>query len=191
MRQDPNEGVVSKQAMKAANRRLGILVGVLGFISGVLGATGAWACVPQPLISLQPLASGPPGSQVTVEALAVDGTVEIRWNSVDGPRLATANGPAFSVQVTIPEAPAGLYAMVVFERMPDGSVGSSGRAAFQVTADPIESGGKAPASTIQPDASLGGSSSSAPPPAALVVTGAGLVIVGGFGGALITRRRRR
>ncbi len=99
----------------------------------VEGALEAWACVPQPLVVLSPQASGPPGSRVTVNGLAVAGTVEIRWNGIDGPRLAQATGPNFSADVTIPEASEGLYVIIVAERKPDGGLGSTGRAAFYVT----------------------------------------------------------
>ncbi|PLS75462.1 MAG: hypothetical protein CYG61_07280 [Actinobacteria bacterium] len=35
--------------------------------------------------------------------------MEVRWNSSSGPILATAMGPSFSVNVTIPDAKAGFY----------------------------------------------------------------------------------
>ncbi len=93
-----------------------------------------WACVPQPLLTVVPQASGPPGAQVTVQGFAFGpARVEIRWNSLDGPLLTTVQGPQVSAAVTIPEAPEGLYSILAFERGADGAVGSSGRAAFQVT----------------------------------------------------------
>ncbi|MDQ3825084.1 MAG: hypothetical protein M3325_04810, partial [Actinomycetota bacterium] len=82
-----------------------------------------WACVPQPLVSVLPRASAPPGGRVTVQALAVTGVQEVRWNSVDGPKLADAVGPSFSTDVTVPDVPDGLYTIIVLERRPDGSVG--------------------------------------------------------------------
>ncbi len=51
--------------------RLGIVV----FVAVVLaGATGAWACVPQPLITITPVASGPAGAELTVNGYAVNDT---------------------------------------------------------------------------------------------------------------------
>src|SRR4051794_7645607 len=76
----------------------------------VLAAAGlgvaalAWACTPQAYISLSP-SSGPPGTVVTVTGsrFVADGRVELRLNSVDSAPVATATGPSFSVQVTIPQ----------------------------------------------------------------------------------------
>ncbi len=173
--------------MSAARLLCGVVLSLAVIVLAVQGDTGAWACVPQPLISVQPRASGPSGSDVTVEALAVSGAAEIRWNGVDGPLLATATGPSFSVPVSLPDAPPGLYAIVVFERGADGSVGSSGRAAFQITGDADQSSAVMQPAPPGPPSSPG-RSSFAPAPAALALAGAGLVIAGGLGGALLSRR---
>lgn len=111
-------------------------------IAGLGAAATGWACVPQPLVALLPRASGPPGSRIIVQALAVSGVQEVRWNSVEGTKLADAIGPSFSVEVTIPDVAEGLYSVVVLERRPDSSVGSTGRAAFLVTSAQDESSGE-------------------------------------------------
>ncbi|HUP68633.1 MAG TPA: hypothetical protein VM142_02340 [Acidimicrobiales bacterium] len=98
-----------------------------------LAAGQSWACVPQPLLSIKPDASGPASSEVLVEGNSVPGAVEVRWNALDGPMLARPTGPNFSSAVTIPRADEGLYAIVVIGRAPDGSVSATGRAAFEVT----------------------------------------------------------
>lgn len=99
-----------------------------------VGLSPAFACAPQPLISLDPRASSGSGAAVGLDGLRFSvGPVEVRWNTVDGPLLATATGPDFHADVRIPEAPPGLYALVVLSRGADGSVGLLSRASFEVT----------------------------------------------------------
>ncbi|MDQ4070981.1 MAG: hypothetical protein M3203_16150, partial [Actinomycetota bacterium] len=80
---------------------------------------------------------GPPGSPFTVTgtgfALEV---VEIHWGSQDGPLLATAVGPEFTVEATVPDdAPAGSHAVVAVAG--DGTAVSTSN--FQVTSgEPVE-----------------------------------------------------
>lgn len=154
----------------------------------------AWACVPVPqaLTSLAPSSSGPPGAEVTVNGLGYDeGPIEVRWNGVGGQRLASTNGPNFSVPVTIPDAMEGLYAIVVVSRAPDGSIGSAGSAAFQVV---LPEEGSAGASVAAPP---GGEDRFSPAIASpltvplAMVAGASLVALGALGGAALAGRRRR
>lgn len=148
--------------------------------------TTAWACVPFPqaLATLQPQSSGPPGTEVTVHGLGYDkGPIEIRWNALDGPRLASATGPDFSVPVTIPEAPDGLYSVVVLSRAQDGSIGSAGSTPFQV----ISPGSGGPGTNPSPSKTSSPSSRSSVP---ALLTGGALVVVGALIGAVASRRRR-
>lgn len=158
-------------------------------------ASAAWGCVPQPLITITPQASGPTGSRVTVKAHAINGLAEVRWSAVDGPQLGTAMGPNFAIEITIPEAPAGLYAIIVVERGPDGGLGSTGRAAFEVTgARSLESGN----STSSSERSSGTTLTTTAPASAhpsvsgtlLVAGGAILVAVGAVTATLFSNRRR-
>lgn len=161
-----------------------MVVVALALLSG-----GAWACVPQPLITLTPMASGPPGTEVTVNGYAINGQAEVRWNALDGPLLADALGPVFSVPIVVPEAEEGLYGLIVLERAADGSLGSTARAAFEVTGEPSSA---APADTTTPPESptTGAASSGASVPAGLAAAGAvGLLALGGAGGAALARRR--
>lgn len=176
-------------------RRLGGWL-TLWCLAVIGGASAAHACVPQPLIVLSPQASGPSGSRVTVNGLAVEGTVEIRWNAVDGPQLGEARGPNFSGEVVIPEASEGLHAIIVAERRPDGGLGSTGRAAFYVTnganSDSRQSTSSRDENLEASAATASGDSSSSPPSAAtLLVGGASLVAVGALAGGILTRRHRR
>ena len=171
----------------------GVVLGVV-----LLGAA-AWACVPQPkLVTVLPGASGPPGSKVTVDGLGFDqDRIEVRWNGRDGEVLARAQGPDFSVSATIPQAPPGLYALIVLSRRANGSIGNTGRAAFQVTGE----GGAGPTGTTatttttvaagttrdsQPGAGSG-SSLDTPAAAALIAAGG----AGGIGATVLVQRRRR
>src|SRR3954454_18928449 len=82
-----------------------IWLSVVGIATAGLGVAAiAWACTPQAFISVSP-SSGPAGSVVTVTGnrFAADGRVELRVGSVDSAPIATATGPTFSVQVTIPQ----------------------------------------------------------------------------------------
>lgn len=74
----------------------------------------AWACRPEAAIQIFPK-SGPVGTEVTVigEAFMAD-TVELRWDSVTGELLGTAQGPKFKTRVTIPEATLGEHTILAF-----------------------------------------------------------------------------
>lgn len=169
----------------------------------LLGAGIAWACIPQArLVSLRPVSSGPPGMSVTVDGLALDGGPnEVRWSSPDGPKLASATGPNFSVSVTIPDVPVGLYGLYVISRLRDGSIGNAASAAFQVTAPGGQDAVDTPPGRSSPGTSEVGtgighddpkssSSSSGPGAAATASVGGAGLVVGGLAGALITRRRK-
>ena len=182
------------------NGRWLLLAGLM--IGGLLTAQAAWACVPQPrLVSVLPLSSGPPGTEVTVDGLGFDPTrAEVRWNARDGQLLASATGPDFSVGVKIPDSTPGLYALVVLSRQPGGAIGNTARAAFQVT-DPAGDQGAAAGSPPTTDEAPGRAAAGpAPEPASSSVdrpAAAGLLAAGGVvGGAVVAlaqrgRRRRR
>lgn len=154
-----------------------------------LGVGPGWACVPQPLISLQPSASGPPGSQLALTGLAFgQGPVEVRWNAVDGPLLAQGSGPTISGPINVPQTPEGLYSIIAFNRAPDGTVGSSSRASFQVTAagTPTTTQASSPATSVEvPPPSKGGNSRSG-----TLFTGLAALVTGVVVGATLMRRRR-
>lgn len=183
---------------KRRRRGSAVLIGVLGLLFLVLAAGRAWACVPQPFIFLEPVSSGPPGSEVTVQGLRFgEPDIEIRWQTPDGPTLATATGGDFSVLVTIPEAPPGLYALLVIARAPGGGIDSVQRAVFQVTEEgssgvsqglPEESAGEGHGASSVPVPSP----SPLPTPvgdfAVLAAAGAGLLALGALCGIKLARR---
>lgn len=172
-----------------------VLCGLAALTVAVACGGGAWACIPQArLVSLEPRSSGASGSQVTVKAVAFDpGPAEVRWNAPDGPRLATAVGPDFSVPVTIPAADEGLHAIVVLSRAPNGSLGNASSAAFQVT----KPGGSDPTAPAVPSpATLAAESSSSGPSwllfgAVLAVAAGALLALGVLLGASWSRRHRQ
>ncbi len=167
----------------------------LGLLTlGLIAISPAAACLPRArLVTVLPLSSGPPGSQVRVEGIGFDpapNTVDVRWNSSDGPGLATATGPNFAVEVTIPEAPVGLHGIIVLSRSPDGAVGDAGRASFQVTGPAAETGSSSPVTRGAPSPTDSGLSGSTLVGLA-VGGGMGLVLLGAFGGAYFARPRPR
>lgn len=109
-----------------------VLAAVVAAWSICIGAV-AWACVPQPFLSILPRSSGRSGDDITLEGLNFHGRVEIRWNAVDGPLLATATGSPFSTSATIPDVVEGLYAFVALERDATGGIVGLTRSAFAIT----------------------------------------------------------
>ncbi len=174
------------------------LTSALGLLVVILTAGKAWACVPQPFIFLEPASSGPPGSEVTVQGLRFgEPDIEIRWQTPDGPTLATATGTDFSVPVTIPQVPPGLYALLVIARAPGGGIDSVQPAVFQVTEEgssgasqqlPQESPREQPGEDVGP-----APSSASPSPvgdvAVLAAGVAALLALGGLCGNRLARRR--
>lgn len=164
-------------------------VAVISFLvaAAVAGlAAAASACVPQPLLAVEPRASGPAGTELTVSARDVPGmTSEIRWNGAEGPVLARAESKQdFSVSVTVPDVDPGLYALIVIGRSTEGGVAGTGRAAFLVTDG---NGNSAPSAEPRTTGAREGTESSA---VGLALGGAGLLVLGGIGGGFLTRRRR-
>ena len=150
-----------------------------------LGLSPAFACAPLPLVSVEPRASGAAGAAIGLDGFRFAvGPVEIRWNTIDGPLLATAAGPDFHADLQIPEAASGLYALIVLSRGADGSVGLLSRASFEVI-----DGSGAPATTPTrapaPASASGGRSG-------LAVAGMlGAGALGGAGVGVWAGRRRR
>jgi hypothetical protein len=174
------------------DRFLGGLVGIVVLVGGGAIATGsvAWACVPQPYIVVQPRASGPAGAQVDVVGDNFErGSAEIRWNGLNGELLGKANGPTFSLTVTVPDDEEGLYSLIAISRGAQGEVGSIARAAFSLTGSdqPVVDARKATTATGERE------DSSSPSPLPAMVAGGALVVAGAAAGAGAVRfsgRRR-
>jgi hypothetical protein len=168
-------------------------VTAIGVVAATLGwAAAAWACFPLALVTIAPQASGAAGDEVNVNGVDLGaGAIEVRWNALDGTLLGRGSGPNFSIPVTIPDAPDGVYVIVALTRETNGSVGVKAAAEFQIGS--AAAGGtpvSSPPGTQEPD-STGGSSD---PQAVLSTTGIaalvlGCLVAGGIGGALVSRRR--
>lgn len=65
--------------------------------------------------------AGPAGTQVTITVAGFEGgPVEVRWDDRDGPVLATADGPDFTVEVTVPtDASPGRHTFFLRATAPD------------------------------------------------------------------------
>jgi len=100
----------------------GVAVGLTGL------AASAWACTSTPIMTLQPVVpvaaadtASAPGrfaaaasdSQLTVKmtngAWAPTQAVQIHWNGLAGPLLATTQGGNFSASVQVPQVAPGVY----------------------------------------------------------------------------------
>jgi len=168
---------------------VGRCLATLGLLVALAGTSVAWACVPQPMVLVQPQASAKPGSQVTVRGLNFARQAEIRFNGIEGPRLATASGEQFFVKLRVPKAPSGLYTLVALTRDQSGGVSSTASTPLQIGA--ASNQGPAPPA---PTAAGGGSSESSSTGVSVglaAVVGLLLVVLGGAAGALIAARRRR
>lgn len=106
----------------------------------IVGLAGsAFACEPQATMSVNPR-MGPAGGTTTAKGESWDAsTIELRWDSVSGQLLATAQGPTFETSVRIPDAPEGVHYIV--------AVGKRGRAAaaYEVTSTTTTTGGSSAA----------------------------------------------
>lgn len=148
----------------------------------LLVTSTAWACFPFPMVTVAPHASGPSGHEVTVKGVDLgEGTVEVRWNAMDGLLMATASGPNFNLPVRIPEAVDGLYTLVVLTRGPDDGVRVKAAAQFEVVSPqgrPTNGG-----TTVTERSSPG------PGIVALSLGGVGLVVVGALVGSQLRSKK--
>lgn len=134
------------------------------------GASLAWACTAQPVMTVRSSTPGgdvsaPPevtvasaGTSVIVDVSTPElidgstsvGAVEIRWNTLDGAVLANARGSSFSVPVQLPaDAAPGVYSLLAVSRDRSGAVQTKASSAVQITAL------GAPAATASPWADRG------------------------------------
>ncbi len=109
---------------------------------GVLMASAAWACVSGPVTNLSTI-SAKPGQEVgiTGTGFQTGNQVNIRWNALDGPVLATVappiTGGTLDAKFTVPEGTRpGSYVVIVTQTKADGSLSLSPiRAVMSVTGD--------------------------------------------------------
>jgi len=174
----------------------------------VLSTAGAaWACTSQPrLLAVSPIRERP-GEAVTITGEGVPApVVAIRWNTLNGPKLAevTPQAGSFSTSIVVPDVAPGVYFVLVE------TTAGVARAAFEVAAGPgnrsavsslsgqgVETGlwqgfGRNASGTgLADNAPSPRSGSNAPLAAGIALLGAGLVAMTGLGGVAYRGRRRR
>ena len=136
--------------MRTTSQRLVVLlVSVLAV--GVTGAAIAWACTPQATIGLSSAGADASGETVTVTGenwlppaqSEGQAPVEIRWDSVNGPLLATDQGPTINVTIAIPDAQPDTHWVYAVVRGANGEVFTRG-------AQYVIGAGSAPGTAQQP-----------------------------------------
>ena len=171
-------------------KRSGI-VALVGSIAAVVAWAGvAWACTAVAEVEIVGDA-GRPGSQTVVKGrLFESGPVQLRWNSKDGPLLATATGPEFVMPVTIPDVPAGVSHIVGVQRDSEGTLWNV-PGAYQVLAPGESASGSSAAaagsSLSDRPAASGGDSSTV---AGIGLLSVGLAVLAAACAAAQVRRRR-
>jgi hypothetical protein len=102
-----------------------MLTALLGVLAIPLTAAAlAWACTPSASMQLDGVAaSGPVATSVplTASGFPEGGAIEIRWDTIGGPVLASGTGPTLSTAVTIPESAPGDHIILAVGNKPDGS----------------------------------------------------------------------
>ena len=106
-----------------------IAIGAAAAVGAVLAATAtAWACVSGPSITLN-TANAKPGQEVTatLRDFRKADPIQIRWNALDGPVIATAtpdvSGSPFQAKFTVPDtAKAGSYVVIFSQSGSDGKL---------------------------------------------------------------------
>lgn len=162
----------------------------IALAGGLVGQ--AWACTPLAAVTLSQLAAGAE-SRVTVNGTAFHSgvPVEIRWNGVTGPVLATATGPDFSVPVTVPgDADPGAYYILAVQRDAEGTIIGRGASTFAV-AEPAGPPAASLASSTNPSQAPAASDDGRTYPLALGVAVATLGLVTLFSMTTVFAVRRR
>lgn len=122
--------------MKLRKVQMLVAFGVLAAMGG--GASLAWACSPQPNALVLSASSGGVGDTVEVTGSRFDGRVEVRWQSADGPVLGRSSASSFTMPVTIPPVPKGVYNIVAVVWNEDGTIYQKQVAPFEVAVSDIQ-----------------------------------------------------
>lgn len=128
--------VPSPSRVRSRRRRYLSLLPALSTLLLAAGASHAWACVPQPLLFLEPRSSGPVGSEIVVRGINFGpGQTEVRWSGPQGILLATGPGGQISIPISIPASEPGLYLLTVITRDGVGAIDTSAVSSFEVLPD--------------------------------------------------------
>ena len=118
------------------------LAGVGSTAAGLLMTAAAFACVSGPVVNLSTI-NAKAGQEVGITGTGFQAAnqVQVRWNALDGPVVATVPAPitggTLDAKFTVPEGTkAGSYVVVVTQTKADGSLSLSPiRAVMNVTGD--------------------------------------------------------
>ena len=118
------------------------LAGVGSTAAGLLMTAAAFACVSGPVVNLSTI-NAKAGQEVGITGTGFQAAnqVQVRWNALDGPVVATVPAPItggnLNANFTVPEGTkAGSYVVVVTQTKADGSLSLSPiRAVMNVTGD--------------------------------------------------------
>ncbi len=96
-------------------RKTGILISALGLASVVLVAGAAWGCTA--FTTLSAPQTSPAKGPLSLKGTGLPSAVELRWNDVKGPVLASAQTDAgsFKLEATVPDVSPGIYYVVAVE----------------------------------------------------------------------------
>lgn len=168
--------------------------GLLCLVGLAVGAGAAWACVPQPMLLVEPQASARPGETLMVRGLNFDRKAEIRFNGVSGPLLSSPSGERFKAKVKVPRAPGGLYTLVALNRDQSGGVSGMASAPLEIAAAGGERRGDSSARPGTAGSGSGQADDGSPDgvsPALAAGGGLTLIALGALTGALLASRRPR
>lgn len=181
-------------------RTVGAVVAV-GIAAALMGAAGlAWACTYEPRNFTLSALAGPRSTPLTVtgHGLSPEGMVELRWNGVTGPTLASVAADSkgdFSTQVTVPDVRPNVYTIVAvagaqglaqgsFEVLPDAGRAASPGAAAAVVPEPARPWSPSP--ELATDRTEAGDSTAL----GVGLLAGGLVTIFGSFAVVASRRRR-
>lgn len=179
-----------------------IALGVFAAVGvAVVSSAIAFACVPSARLGLS-TASGVPGDKITVSGASfgvpvnAKNPVQIRWNGAEGPLLAEVRPDPlgnFSIPVTVPDGPAGAYAITAVWLDEEGNTGAGtpARAVFEIRV-PGATAVTTPAAAPAPQAAapVAAPTSASSFPVGLVI-GLGVLGLALFGGGFVAVTRSR
>ena len=184
------------------SRKFKLALGLAALTAVLASASLAWACTAQFYLNQVAPSAAPARATVSLSGSShVEGPVEIRWNTANGPRVDTTtlgSAASFASQITVPDVAPGVYYLVVVS---GGQKLAS--APLQVTDPSAKSASPAASNDLwagfdihQPSIDgLGGVSKAPSGPKAGLVLGVGLLAAGAIAAvstlAVIARVRRR
>jgi|GEM_PF-2175454 len=118
-------------------RKMSLTVGLL-VAALVASASLAWACTPGSILDpITPSGGAARGADMMIAGRNFHSgpvPVEIRWDSLEGPVIGTASGPAFTATAKVPsDASLGVHYVVAIQKDQTGTVVAKMTETFEVT----------------------------------------------------------